>query len=353
MRTVQVQVGKNYDILIDRNILKDSGTFIKNVFKRDNVRAAIVSDSNVAPLYSEIVINSLKSVGYETSLFVFPAGEQSKKLSTIEKMYQHFSENSLTRKDIVVALGGGVTGDMAGFAAATYLRGIDFVQIPTTLLSQVDSSVGGKTGVDTDFGKNLVGAFWQPRLVIIDINTLDTLSNRVFCDGMGEVIKYGCIKSKSLFEKLENNNIKDIIEDVIEECVSIKKDVVEADEKETTGERALLNFGHTFGHSIEKLYNFSTISHGEAISIGSCIITRASEKANLTKSGCLDRIENLLKKYNLPTTTDKSILDIANASKNDKKSGGTSIGLVLIDDIGSSFIYKIKLEDIYNFINCL
>ena len=215
MRTVQVQVGKNYDILIDRNILKDSGTFIKNVFKRDNVRAAIVSDSNVAPLYSEIVINSLKSVGYETSLFVFPAGEQSKKLSTIEKMYQHFSENSLTRKDIVVALGGGVTGDMAGFAAATYLRGIDFVQIPTTLLSQVDSSVGGKTGVDTDFGKNLVGAFWQPRLVIIDINTLDTLSNRVFCDGMGEVIKYGCIKSKSLFEKLENNNIKDIIEDVI------------------------------------------------------------------------------------------------------------------------------------------
>lgn len=350
MRTVRVKAGKNYDILIDRDILKNSGAFIKDVFKRENMHAAIVSDSNVAPLYSETVINSLKSEGYETSLFIFPAGEQSKKLSTIEKMYQHFSENSLTRKDIVVALGGGVTGDMAGFAAATYLRGIDFVQIPTTLLSQVDSSVGGKTGVDTDFGKNLVGAFWQPRLVIADINTLNTLSDKIFCDGMGEVIKYGCIKSKSLFEKLENNDIKDIIEDVIEECVSIKRDVVEADEKETTGERALLNFGHTFGHSIEKLYNFTTISHGEAISIGSCIITNASERANLTKVGCLKRIENLLKKYNLPTTTDKTLFEIVNASKNDKKSVGGSIGLVLIDDIGSSFIYKIKFDELYDFI---
>lgn len=350
MRTVKVNVGKGYDILIDKGILKNCGELIKGVIK-NAMRVAVVTDSNVAPLYSETVINSLKESGFEVSLFVFPAGEESKKLSTIEKMYQHFSENSLSRKDIAVALGGGVTGDMTGFAAATYLRGIDFVQIPTTLLSQVDSSVGGKTGVDTDFGKNLVGAFHQPRLVIIDTDTLNTLSDRIFYDGMGEVIKYGCIKSASLFEKLEKEDAKDNITDIIEECVSIKRDVVEADEREISGERALLNFGHTFGHSIEKLYNFKTITHGEAISIGSCLITKASEKKGLTKIGTLDKLISLLKKYNLPVSTEKNLYDIAEASKNDKKSVGKSITLILISDIGKSFTYKIEQKDIYSFLS--
>ena len=297
MKTVEVKTGRPYNILIEHGIIDHAGEYIRPLTKA--IRAVIISDTNVSPIYSQRVKNSLENNGFETSVFVFQAGESSKRLSTIEKMYTHLFEHNITRTDIIIALGGGVTGDMAGFAAATYLRGIDFVQIPTSLLAQVDSSVGGKTAVDLPTGKNLVGAFWQPILVLIDSDTLDTLPEKFFKDGLGEVVKYGCIRSESLFERLENENAKDFIDDIIFECVSIKRDVVEHDEHDT-GERAILNFGHTLGHALEKLNNYENLTHGEAVSAGSAIITRISENNGLTAKGTAQRLENLLKKYELP-----------------------------------------------------
>lgn len=346
MKKVEVKTGRSYDILIKHNIISHAGKYIRNVSKA--IRAVIVSDSNVAPIYAEAVKKSLEENGFETSVFVFDAGESSKRLSTIEKMYTHFFEHNLTRTDIVVALGGGVTGDMAGFASASYLRGIDFVQIPTSLLAQVDSSVGGKTGVDLPTGKNLVGAFWQPRLVLIDPETLNTLPDIFFADGLGEVVKYGCIKSRSLFERMEKENVKDFIDDIIFECVSIKRDVVEHDERDT-GERAILNFGHTFGHALEKLNNYSKLTHGEAVSIGSVLITRISEEKGLTEKGTADRLIALLKKNNLPTETEFSLSEILKATRGDKKSTGKSINFIMLKKIGECFINKIDTKDFDQF----
>ena len=249
---------------------------------------------------------------------------------------------------MVVALGGGVCGDMAGFAAAAYLRGIDFVQIPTTLLAQVDSSVGGKTAVDLPQGKNLCGAFHQPSLVLIDALALETLPEHYFSDGMGEVIKYGCIKSASLFERLQRENAKDFIEDLIFECVDIKRQVVENDEKEH-GERALLNFGHTCGHAIEKLWGFKTVSHGEAVGIGMAMIAQAGEEAGITEKGTCEKICSLLKKYNLKTEDTHSINEIIFAMNADKKRTGTGIKLAVISKIGESYVLPVEAEKIAGF----
>ena len=346
MKTVEVKTGRPYNILIEHGIIDHAGEYIRPLTKA--IRAVIISDTNVSPLYADRVKNSLEKGGFETSLFVFQAGESSKRLSTIEKIYTHLFENNITRTDIIIALGGGVTGDMAGFAAATYLRGIDFVQIPTSLLAQVDSSVGGKTAVDLPTGKNLVGAFWQPILVLIDSDTLDTLPEKFFKDGLGEVIKYGCIRSKSLFERLESENPKDFIDDIIFECVSIKRDVVEHDERDT-GERAVLNFGHTLGHALEKLNNYENLTHGEAVSAGSAIITRISERHGLTEKGTSKRLENLLAKYDLPINSDFPLSEIINATRGDKKSTGKSIKFVFLDKIGSCFVKKIDTADFGEF----
>ena len=346
MKTVEVKTGRPYNILIEHGIIDHAGDYIRPLTKA--IRAVIISDTNVSPIYSQRVKNSLEKSGFETSVFVFQAGESSKRLSTIENMYTHLFERNVTRTDIIIALGGGVTGDMAGFAAATYLRGIDFVQIPTSLLAQVDSSVGGKTAVDLPTGKNLVGAFWQPILVLIDPDTLSTLPEKFFKDGLGEVVKYGCIRSKSLFEKLENENAKDFIDDIIFECVSIKRDVVEHDERDT-GERAILNFGHTLGHALEKLNNYENLTHGEAVSAGSAIITRISENHGLTEIGTAQRIENLLKKYDLPINSDFPLSDIVNATRGDKKSTGKSIKFVFLKEIGECFVQKINTADFGEF----
>ena len=346
MKTVEVKTGRPYNILIEHGIIDHAGEYIRPLTKA--IRAVIISDTNVSPIYSQRVKNSLENNGFETSVFVFQAGESSKRLSTIEKMYTHLFEHNITRTDIIIALGGGVTGDMAGFAAATYLRGIDFVQIPTSLLAQVDSSVGGKTAVDLPTGKNLVGAFWQPILVLIDSDTLDTLPEKFFKDGLGEVVKYGCIRSESLFERLENENAKDFIDDIIFECVSIKRDVVEHDERDT-GERAILNFGHTLGHALEKLNNYENLTHGEAVSAGSAIITRISENNGLTAKGTAQRLENLLKKYELPINADFPLSDIISATHGDKKSTGTSIKFVFLKEIGNCFVQKIDTADFGEF----
>ena len=346
MKTIHVNTGRKYDILLEHNILDKAGEYIRPLTKA--LRAVVVSDTNVAPLYAGRVESSLRDKGFETSRFVFPAGEEYKRLSTIEKMYDHFYKHDITRTDIVIALGGGVTGDMAGFAAASYLRGIDFVQIPTSLLSQVDSSVGGKTGVDLSWGKNLVGAFWQPILVLIDPETLSTLPERFFRDGMGEVIKYGCIRSSSLFDKLSENNAKDIIDDIIAECVSIKRDVVENDERDT-GERAILNFGHTLGHALEKLNGYSGLTHGEAVAAGSMLITQASEAKGLTRPGTCERLEKLLTQYSLPTDSAFPMKDIIGATRGDKKSSGKSLKLVVLKDIGECFIEEVPTVELDGF----
>ena len=313
MKELCVNVSDNSisNIYIENGLISKAGKLIKEKF--NCIKIALVSDTNVYPIYGDIIKSQLENEG----------------------IVEFMAQSGLTREDIAVALGGGVCGDMVGFAAAVFLRGIKFVQIPTSLLAQVDSSVGGKTAVDLPQGKNLCGAFHQPSIVIIDPNVLSTLSEHFFSDGMGEVIKYGCIKSSSLFELLE----------IIIECVSIKRQVVENDEKEH-GERALLNFGHTCGHAIEKLWNFETVSHGEAVGMGMVMITHASEDLGITEKGTTERIIKVLEKNNLKISDSHSKKEIISAMSGDKKRTGSGIKFVMIDKIGSSFINPIKYEDI-------
>lgn len=343
MKRLTVKVTDSYDILIERGLIDSSGELIKNALPAKKV--TLVSDTNVYKLYGNRVRNSLEAVGYEVYTYIFEAGEASKKTATVVDMVEFMADKGLTRNDGVVALGGGVCGDMAGFAAAIYLRGVKFVQIPTSLLAQVDSSVGGKTAVDLPQGKNLCGVFHQPSLVIIDPDVLDTLDDHYFSDGMGEVIKYGCIKSLSLFERLENENPKDFIEDLIYECVDIKRQVVENDEKEH-GERALLNFGHTCGHAIEKLWNFETVSHGEAVGIGMVMIAEAGEYIGVTKPGTRDRIIKVLEKNNMKISDTHTMAEIVGAMSADKKRTGTAINFAMLSEIGDSFIKAVKNEKI-------
>ncbi len=347
MRKITVSGEQGYEILINGGVLENCGEYIRKVTNAE--KALIISDTNVLPIYGKKVQKSLEATGFEVYTFVFPAGEESKTLDTVSNMIKALCEAQLTRKDIVVALGGGVTGDMAGFASSIYLRGIDFVQIPTTLLSQVDSSVGGKTGCDLSFGKNLVGAFHNPRLVLIDPETLKTLPDRYKNDGMGEIIKCGCIRSAALFEKLENcSKFDDIMVDAIFECVDIKRVVVENDFTEK-GERMLLNFGHTLAHAIEKHYGFTGIAHGEAVGVGMLGITRASEKSGYTEKGCADRIEKLLKKFGLPVSCEVETEKLTKIMLHDKKRRGNSINLVLLKCIGDSFVEAFPTAELDSF----
>jgi len=334
-----VNTSKSYQIIIERGCIDQIGTRAAGLFKPGS-KALIISDTNVAPIYAERVSASLHQAGFPASPFVFPAGEESKRFSSIEKMYAALAENGLTRTDFIVALGGGVTGDMAGFAAATYLRGISFIQIPTSLLAQIDSSVGGKTAVDLPQGKNLVGAFHQPSLVLIDPETLSTLPPRYFSDGMGEAIKYGCIKSRALFDLIDKEDIHQNLEDMIYRCVDIKREIVEHDEFDT-GERMILNFGHTFGHALEKLYGFGKLSHGEAVGIGMVMMAKCGEGAGITKSGTADKIIAALKKYHLPVTDDMAMEKILAATALDKKRSGGMISVIMLKEIGDGFVDQI------------
>ena len=330
MKTIHVSTGSPYDIMIERGILDNCGEIIKKLSNAEKI--TIVTDTNVAPLYKWRVLNSLSQQGYQTTAHVFQAGEQSKNLNTIADIYDTLADFKMTRKDLIVALGGGVTGD---------------IQIPTSLLAQVDSSIGGKTGVDIAQGKNLVGAFYQPKAVLIDPDTLSTLPDQFITDGMAEVIKYGCIKDSEFFEMLANGDALEHIDDVIETCVKIKRDVVNRDEKE---ERMLLNFGHTLGHAIEKIYNYTGITHGMAVAVGMVMMTKASEKHGLTEAGTAYKIEEVCATYGLPTTDDASLEKIAEAAQTDKKTSGSSINVVLLEKIGTSFTKKVAISDLLDFI---
>lgn len=347
MQKITVKGNDGYDILIGSNLIEKTGGLVRTVSRA--TRVIVISDSNVFPIYGETVLASLRNQGFEVSSFVFPAGEKSKKVDTVLSMTKAMSEAELTRADLAVALGGGVTGDMVGFASSIYLRGINFVQIPTSLLSQVDSSVGGKTGCDTEFGKNLLGAFHNPSLVIIDTDTLSTLPEHFMRDGMGEVIKYGSIKSESLFEKLMScDDFGHIMAEVIYECVDIKREVVENDFTEK-GERMLLNFGHTLAHAVEKHYNYEGLSHGEAVGIGMYAITLAAEKEGMTEKGSAERIKAALLKYGLPVSCDVKAAELCSLMTRDKKRRGNSLNLVLLHSIGDSYVARVENDRLADF----
>lgn len=345
-----VHASSSYKIKVERGLIDRVGECASELYKPCKV--LIITDSHVSPLYVQRVADSLRSYGFEPGGFTFPAGEASKQLTTIENIYLCLAEHGYTRGDFIVALGGGVTGDMAGFAAATYLRGIGFIQVPTSLLAQIDSSVGGKTAIDLPQGKNLVGAFWQPSLVLIDPDTLDTLSPYYFADGMGEAIKYGCIMSRSLFDMIKKEDIRrgENLESMICQCIDIKRKIVEKDEFDTC-ERMLLNFGHTFGHALEKLYGFSKLSHGQAVGIGMVMIARAGEHAGVTKKGTAKEIEKVLKKYGLPVSDDMPVEQIVEATAMDKKGSGKNIKLILLDQIGNSSIFEMERSNLLDFAN--
>ena len=318
----------------------------------DAGKLAVITDDKVDSLYGSTVEEALKNEGFEVCKFVFPHGEQSKSPETLVKIWNFLCDNKISRSDCLVALGGGVVGDITGFAAATYLRGVDFVQIPTTLLAQVDSSVGGKTAVDLLGGKNLVGSFKQPKLVLCDTDTLETLSDEFFIDGMGEVVKYGMIKSQALFSELEQYTTealrknKDVLDDIIAQCVTIKRDVVEADEFDT-GERMLLNFGHTLGHAIEQYYNYTGITHGKAVGVGMKLITSVAERNGMAEPGTAARLENCLDYYGLNIEIDPTLSQLANGCLNDKKRFGGSINIVVCCDIGVSMVKKMPVESFF------
>jgi 3-dehydroquinate synthase len=322
----------------------------REMFCTNAQKIAIITDENVDKYYGGKIRTNLESLGFSAVKYVFPSGESSKTLNTFGEILGFLAENGLTRTDAVLALGGGVTGDIAGFAAASYMRGIDLFQCPTSLLAMVDSSVGGKTAVDLPQGKNLAGAFYQPKAVFCDTFTLQSLPTENFRDGLGEVIKYGAIKNPKILEILEKSDVDDILhdpQDIIAACVKIKRDIVEADELDN-GERALLNFGHTIGHAIEKLSGFGGLSHGIAVANGMVIITKLSEKMGLTERGTAERIESLNKKYGLNRDTHFSKEEIASAAAVDKKRGGSDISLVFCKEAGVSFVHKMPFSEFKN-----
>lgn len=348
MEKVTVNASTKYDILIDKGILDDCGKFISEI-KKTTLKAAVITDDNVDRFYGDRVMNSLKKAGFKAEKFIFPHGEASKNHKTLLDIYEFLVAKDFTRSDFIVALGGGVVGDTAGYAAATYMRGIDFIQIPTTVVSQSDSSVGGKTAVDINGGKNLVGAFHQPRLVICDTDTLNTLTPEFFADGMAEVIKHGMIKSPELFEILSTKDIKENIVDIMKRNVSIKGQVVENDEREK-GERMLLNFGHTLAHALEKYYNFTGLSHGYAVSIGMSVFTHIAERRGMCNPGVADKLDALLVKCGLPITDDAPLDELYKLSLHDKKHLASGMNIVICTDIGKSKVVKMSVEEYAEFL---
>ena len=347
MEKVFVKASTAYEILIDKGIIDNTGEYVRAVKKSG--KAAVITDDNVDKYYGERVMKSLENAGFSPKKYVFPHGEASKNHTTLLGIYDFLAENGYTRSDFIVALGGGVVGDTAGYAAATYMRGIDFIQIPTTVVSQADSSVGGKTAVDIKGGKNLVGSFHQPCLVICDTDTLNTLTPEFFSDGMAEVIKHGMIKSAELFDILSTKDIKENIVDIMRRNVTIKGQVVENDEREK-GERMLLNFGHTLAHALEKYYNFTGLTHGCAVAIGMSVFTHIAERRGMCKAGVADRLDELLKKCGLPITDNADMDELFRISLGDKKHLASGMNIVLCSDIGESKVVRMSVDEYKDFL---
>lgn len=401
MKTLTIQLNNcSYNIYISQDSFATIGEELKKTFSR-NKKVFVITDENVDALYGDLLLEKLVEQDFVTEKFVIAPGEKSKSLLTLPAIYESLAKFKLTRSDLIIALGGGVVGDLAGFVAATFLRGVPYVQIPTSLLAQIDSSIGGKVAVDLPAGKNLVGSFYHPSAVFIDPNMLKTLPKKYFSDGMGEVIKYGCIKDKKLFEQLvalpTAEKIWQELESIIYNCCDIKRQIVERDEKDT-GERMILNFGHTIGHALEQFYDYGRFSHGEAVAIGMYTITSKSEALGLTKLGTAQKLKVLLEKFSLPTTWESvdehweetlnkppekptetiipqipiiegsslkevlkslnipltpdiaTVKDLLEIIAVDKKNSGNDITLILLKDVGEGFLYKIPLIEVEKFI---
>lgn len=347
MQIIDVNVSKPYKVFVGENILENTASIIENICDYKNI--VIITDDIVEKLYLDTL---KKSFPKDTQIFSFTIknGEQSKCAENLFEIWSFLAKNHITRSDLIIALGGGVVGDLTGFIASTYLRGVKYLQIPTTLLSQVDSSVGGKTAINIPQGKNLVGSFYQPIAVICDINTLSTLSDKIFSDGMGEVIKYGCIYDKDLFNLINDIDDKRILEKVITKCISIKSKVVCQDEFDT-GLRMILNFGHTIGHAVEKYHNFTDYTHGQAVAIGMVYITKLSEKFGATPLGTSDKIKTLCEKSNLPTECDVPNDILFDICCVDKKNLNNVINLIFLKDIGECYIQKLNHTEFKDFLN--
>ena len=342
MKTVSVSASRQYEILIERGLLRRAGELVRSVTNAGTVM--LVSDDSVWPLYGETVQKSLAESGFSVCRFVFPHGENSKCAKTYLALLNALCENRLTRADAVVALGGGVVGDLTGFAASTYLRGIGFIQIPTTLLAMVDSSVGGKTAIDLPAGKNLAGTFYQPWLVLCDPDCLDSLPDEIFRDGCAEVIKYAVLGSRELFALLADIPSGKGLEEVTARCVEMKRDFVQSDELDR-GARQMLNLGHTFGHAVEASSRF-TLSHGKSVAIGMAMILRAACSRGLCSAETRDAVIALLQRYGLPTECPYPADMLLGALSADKKIFGTRLNLVVPTDIGACRLLPVGVDEL-------
>ena len=342
MKTVHIDASRSYDVRIGRGLLDDCGRQIAERVRCAS--AAVVADDTVYALYGERVCASLEAAGVRTVCYVFPHGEKSKNLLEYAKILNFLAENRVTRADALIALGGGVTGDLGGFAAATYLRRIPFVQLPTTLLAAVDSSVGGKTAVDLPAGKNLAGAFYQPELVLCDLDTLNSLPREIFLDGCAEVIKYAVLGSRELFALLADIPSGKGLEEVTARCVEMKRDFVQSDELDR-GARQMLNLGHTFGHAVEASSRF-TLSHGKSVAIGMAMILRAACSRGLCSAETRDAVIALLQRYGLPTECPYPADMLLGALSADKKIFGTRLNLVVPTDIGACRLLPVGVDEL-------
>jgi len=343
MKKITVNASKTYDINIGFGIIDEAAVILNKI----GSAAAVVTDDIVAPLYAQRLEQVLSQNKIRIVRYVIPHGEASKSAEQLVSLVNFLAKEKLSRTDTVVALGGGVVGDLAGFAAAVFMRGIGFVQIPTTLLAAVDSSVGGKTAINLETGKNLAGAFYQPDAVLCDISLLSTLTPEVFRDGCAEVIKYGVIADSVLFDSFETP-IKDQLEDVIARCVEIKRDIVAKDEYERN-ERKLLNFGHTVGHAIELLSGYE-ITHGSAVAAGMAVVTRAAVKMKICDDSCKKSVLQTLIRYGLPINTAYDSVSLAKACLADKKRDGGKLTMIFPEKIGKCVLKDIKVEELENLI---
>jgi len=346
MKSITVSASTQYDVCIGTGLLRTVGPEAARLCRGRT--AAIISDSTVWPLYGETVSDSLCNAGFDVVNYVFLAGESSKNGTVYLDILNFLAEKEVTRTDCLIALGGGVVGDMTGFVAATYLRGIPFIQLPTTLLAAVDSSVGGKTAIDLPAGKNLAGAFYQPKLVLCDTDTLHTLPEDIFRDGCAEVIKYGILYDPDLFAHLADRGLSFDREAVIARCVELKRDVVMEDEFDT-GSRMKLNLGHTIGHGIEAQSDF-TVSHGKAVAMGMAIVSRAAAALDICNRQTRDAVLQLLQAFGLPTQTKCTAQEIYDSALSDKKRKGNTVNLIVPERIGSCAIRPTPITELKSFI---
>lgn len=337
---------KPYKAVVSYGLFQDVGKFIRERYNGKKI--FLITDAHLGKLYGDRLIGNLSAIGFSVISFVLPPGESSKALSFYEKICEEFISKGISNQDLILAFGGGVVGDMAGFVAATLKRGLPYINVPTSLIAQTDSSIGGKTGLDLSLGKNLVGVYHHPLGVLVDPDLLQTLPRKYWRDGMAEVIKYALIKDEQLFRLLMEKNedtLPEVLEEVIGRCLTIKAELVTQDERDK-GARKLLNFGHTFGHALETYFDYDRLSHGEGVGLGMLRITRNSEKIGLTKKGTHDKILSILRQYHLPVhILEPDHIEVLEIIGRDKKTAGDKISLVILEDVGRGILHSIPISD--------